>query len=526
MTLGFHPTGHAFDRGLTTRGRRAGDRYIVWLGGVLLGYALLSRSFAYVGVPPLFIGEIMIAVGLAALLRAGKLGPVFAQPAAWLMAPLVALAAARTIPYLGEWGLDAVRDFMMFGYAVYAVIVAGLVVARPERLVTVVQKYRTFALVFVGLAWAVYIAYKVGEASIPKLPWTGQAQLIEAKGGDMMVHYCGITVFAVLGMMERRSGFMLLLAASTAVVVASNRGGMLAYVIGCGLAYMMRPPEARVGKLAYAFVLFVALGVLAGPLLTINGSTRTVSVDQVVLNVKSIFGQGGNALDGTKKWRLLWWEKIWDGTVHGPYFWTGRGFGVNLAVADGFDVIKELRSPHNGHMTVLARMGVPGFVLWLAMLGVWTGSLFTEWLRARRAGRHRWMALFGFLVAYMAAIHVNASFDVFLEGPMGGIWFWSLFGFGLAARHIHATRPDVLADADAPLGDDRSLAERTPRRPEAPWGWGDRAGGPLTPGAPPAPTGAGGLVPVYESTDGVAVYRDEAPRADRLDWEWRGSDHA
>jgi hypothetical protein len=28
---------------------------------------------------------------------------------------------------------------------------------------------------------------------------------------------------------------------------------------------------------------------------------------------------------------------------------------------------------------------------------------------------------------------VNASFDVYLEGPQAGIWFWCVFGFGIAA---------------------------------------------------------------------------------------------
>ncbi len=443
MNLSFQPTGHTFDRGLTTRGRRAGDRYVLWHAGMLLGYALFSRSFAYVGVPPLFVGEIMILVGLAALVRAGRAGPILSQPAAWLMVALVALAAYRTVPYLSEYGVDAIRDFMMIGYAVYAIIVGGIVVACPERLLTLVEKYRVFAVVMVSLVWIVYLISKIAPESVPFLPWTGNARIIEAKGGDIMVHLCAITVFAVLGMMERKPWFMFALAANTAIVVASNRGGMLAYAIGFAIAYAMRPPEARVGRLVYAFVLFAALGVLIGPLAQLQGTSRSISVDQIVLNVTSIFGQGDEGLDGTRKWRLQWWTKIWDGTVHGPYFWTGRGFGINLAVADGFDVIKELRSPHNGHMTVLARMGVPGFVLWLSMLGLWTASIFAAWLRARRAGRHRWMALFAFLTAYMAAIHVNASFDVFLEGPMGGIWFWTVFGLGLAAIRIQITHPDL-----------------------------------------------------------------------------------
>jgi hypothetical protein len=31
---------------------------------------------------------------------------------------------------------------------------------------------------------------------------------------------------------------------------------------------------------------------------------------------------------------------------------------------------------------------------------------------------------------------VNASFDVFLEGPQGDIWFWSLFGVGIVISQL------------------------------------------------------------------------------------------
>ena len=32
----------------------------------------------------------------------------------------------------------------------------------------------------------------------------------------------------------------------------------------------------------------------------------------------------------------------------------------------------------------------------------------------------------------MSAFMVNSSFDVYLEGPQGGIWFWALMGFVIA----------------------------------------------------------------------------------------------
>jgi hypothetical protein len=44
---------------------------------------------------------------------------------------------------------------------------------------------------------------------------------------------------------------------------------------------------------------------------------------------------------------------------------------------------------------------------------------------------------------------------VFLEGPQGGIWFWSIFGFGIVAadkqRRLFATAPRLQARATVGL---------------------------------------------------------------------------
>jgi hypothetical protein len=45
---------------------------------------------------------------------------------------------------------------------------------------------------------------------------------------------------------------------------------------------------------------------------------------------------------------------------------------------------------------------------------------------------------------------VNAAFDVCLEGPMMGIWFWTLFGTGIAAGRIHQRCPEVLEPRGEP----------------------------------------------------------------------------
>ena len=46
------------------------DWYLLSLGLVLMGYALDGRGFAYIGVPPLFIGEAMMLLGLVVLICA------------------------------------------------------------------------------------------------------------------------------------------------------------------------------------------------------------------------------------------------------------------------------------------------------------------------------------------------------------------------------------------------------------------------------------------------------------------------
>ena len=79
-------------------------------------------------------------------------------------------------------------------------------------------------------------------------------------------------------------------------------------------------------------------------------------------------------------------------------------------------------------------------------------------LKARRLGQTRWQGLFFFLLAYWAALLINGSFDVFIEGPSGGIWFWVVYGVGLAAQRIHRTAPDAFELSDAAVGRQGRLA--------------------------------------------------------------------
>ena len=91
------------------------------------------------------------------------------------------------------------------------------------------------------------------------------------------------------------------------------------------------------------------------------------------------------------------------------------------------------RSPHNIQMTVLARAGVPGLVIWSLLQSTFALSLVVAFFRARRERREWWARVNLWILSFWLAFMVNAAFDVFLEGPQGGVWFWCLIGFGIAA---------------------------------------------------------------------------------------------
>ena len=132
---------------------------------------------------------------------------------------------------------------------------------------------------------------------------------------------------------------------------------------------------------------------------------------------------------------------IFDYTFNGPYFWTGKGFGINLSDADGFvtaaDPTAPSRSPHNCFLGILARTGVPGLALWLLTLGSWSAMLFVNMVRARLAGEQFWADVFLLIFCYALAFIIDGTFDAALEGPVSSIWFWSLFGVGIGATMIY-----------------------------------------------------------------------------------------
>lgn len=419
---------------------------------VLGGYALLGRGFAYLGAAPVYVGE--MAMGLAALTVVVSLPRARLTRLHGLLIAFMVWGALRTMPYVPRYGLDALRDAVLWGYALFAVAVSFA--ARGDTVQRLADRYRRVLPALVLWVPLAGVLTYVASAAVPRLPGSG-VPIVAYKGGDMGVHLAGMAAFLLLGLAAARPTGLWELAElfvwpawflGLFVAGAVNRGGLLAASAGAGLAMLLRPSR-RGAWLIWVALLLLCAGLLINPSVSTERG-REFSLRQVASNALSVVGVGEEStLNSTKEWRLAWWETIIDYTIKGPYFLTGKGFGINLADDDGFQVMADhsLRSPHNGHLTVLARMGVPGFALWIAFHAAFGIALLRAARRAMRRGDTRWAAIELWLLIYWLAMMLNASFDVYLEGPQGGIWFWSIVGLGLAALAVERSAPATATPA-------------------------------------------------------------------------------
>jgi O-antigen ligase/polysaccharide polymerase Wzy-like membrane protein len=414
---------------------------------ILVGYAIAGRGFAYVGQKPVFIGDAVLLVGTLALFTRAR--GVRLHPVHGLLALFMLLGALRTFPYVTDYGVNAIRDGALWGYCTFALALSAFV--RIEHIRWIIDRYRRFVPWLV--AWIPIAAVIAILHASPAWPNSG-ISILHFKGGDMGVHLTIVASFVLLGLYghERRQRGLRSEAAvwlcwflAVAPVVAMSRSSMLSIGFGVAAAVVLR-------RSVRVFPFLLAAGALGLTLVLFNvsvpvGGGQNISTTNLVQNVVSIVSnkqdQGGHGsthqnLNGSKKFRLRWWTKVIDYTVHGPYFWKGKGFGLNLADSDGFQLDSKhtLRAPHNSHITVLARMGMPGLVSW-ALLQLGFAVTMLRWtMRARRLGARLWSLFDAWLLVAWLAIMIDTTFDPYLEGPQGAIWLWSVVGVGIAAVGI------------------------------------------------------------------------------------------
>lgn len=409
--------------------------FFVFYLTVLLGYALLNRLFAYIAIiPPLYIGDLLLICGMFVFIFTSKKTKILNNCVSKMLIIFVTWGVIRTVPYISRYGVNSFKDAALWGYSLFAFIIAAFLLSNKKYFILTLTYYKKYSKIFLLAMPLILFTSNVWGKILPR-----NFADLNIKPGDILVHLSGVMAFFASNLSGNIGAMSYFLIISVVLLVGvGNRAGMLAFISAATIVFLL-DIQKKFRIIVYGIIILLFLSLLIPTDVTLPYAVRdrSFSIDNLIVSFTSIFTNSIDTGDfeSTKYFRLLWWNKIIDYTFNGPYFWLGKGYGVNLADSDGFQVDpnKSLRSPHNVFLNILARSGVPGFIIWIALQFSWCYLMLKSYFKYKRRGEKTWASLFLFLTAYWVAFLVNASFDVFLEGPMGGIWFWTLFGFGLAA---------------------------------------------------------------------------------------------
>jgi hypothetical protein len=257
----------------------------------------------------------------------------------------------------------------------------------------------------------------------------GDTPFALVKFGDMAVHLLVTSLLIAAGLIRYRFSLLIInlfLILYLILVIASyTRGGLLAYALPL-IIYLYQSrhkfsewfTKSRVLIMGFVVALSVVLYLNSGGDENFQG--RALGIEQVSKNVLSLFSeQEDGALTDNKLWRLAWWYKIVTDAFELKKGLIGVGVGPNLTLLGDIGTDDEqLRSPHSIHLTILARFGIPLFLLWL----------YWVYLQFRRIKSKAESGFSKIILFILLGFIINASFDVYLEGPMGAFPFWTWVG--------------------------------------------------------------------------------------------------
>ncbi len=403
----------------------------------LAGVTIIGKGPTYLGVPPVFWGEVVLALSLLLIAPWARGTQLLTKnrPTTAVIVAFMALGAVLTALSFPQWKLDAIRDAAMWYYGLFYFV--GLGLAAREAIANRVWFYlRVFWMI--SLVWNtadLLSRYRLSHSG-PIIPWRGVPLLFNSTheaGQNLalgaMIVLCTITLqrkpilrailvpIALLGL--------------AAFAAAEGRGMRVGMASGAAAALLLCLSPRKAPHLSTRLL---TLSAAAIPLLVLGFA---INPDKVIAlaHVDRFADADPSNPTGTANWRVIWWQHLYAVVMKtDPVF--GLGFGESLHVyhplLSAEHGIFEVRSPHNFNVTVFTRMGIAGFVLWVAVLLIGIGTLFGRvwWGMARgepyTPDRRDELT---FWVMMLVATVVNSSFGVLMEGPVLGIWFWFALGF-------------------------------------------------------------------------------------------------
>lgn len=409
--------------------------WVLMAGFLLTGYLCMSRTFAYLGIPPanIFIGEVVL--GLLLLTRGkdvqGKLfGALSSENVlskfAWCFYLFSCYGGVLMLRgFASGYPFKTTIQGLVFNlYPFYFFLGLWLGKRDPNFMGKFIRWIGWVHGIYGILYVSILSPMSVGEEGLQ----TNEVAMFGQPYGSAII------ILGLLSYEKKTRHLVVPLILNAFVLLAIQvRGEWVGFFVGFVLWSVLSKKITRmvIGFIAIIFLLSVgyvsdfeipAPATRGGKISTRNIIGRAMSAFDP--ESASKYSETADETAGTVEWRKVWWEAIWDEVHKSPKsFLFGFGYGYPLTeLVSYLEHETWLRSPHSIFFFTLAYGGWFGVILFsLFQLAIFR----MHWLVYKSTG-----SAFG--IGFQAACLLNGLFTNFFEAPQGGIPYYILTGLSIA----------------------------------------------------------------------------------------------
>lgn len=421
---------------------------------LILGYAGIGRTFAYLGLPwiSVYIGEMALAAFLI-------FGPRTEQ-GSWLRVirrvPRLKHLWLLILLFLSYGGFEALRGILLgyaplttfrdtaFNYYVLFLFLGLWVGLQDRDFLRKVVRFLAWFNACYGLACVLFLS---------RVPWTLPGTADVSKSVPLFSEPSAASAIALLGLIAfepRLAKVWHLIALNTFVLLGLQvRGEWVGFAAGvllfAWLTKKLRHLAVTVGLFAVILgLMYVTHLNLQSPKGRGDNVDSGISLDYLVaraiaplsesLAAQLVPAQNVDFASGTAEWRLVWWANIWV-EIHARLPTALLGFGYGYPVGDLNPDIEAgtfIQTPHSDFFYPLVFSGWLGVALF-GLLQIEIARLL--WRSYRISGQP-----FGLMC--WAALLTMSMFEDFFETPMNAIPFFLLMGAAIAPALLTRRRGD------------------------------------------------------------------------------------
>jgi len=431
-------------RWVVARVRRANLEFWQVLTLVALsGYTLLTRGFEnltlHIGGFPIIVGYVLIyaSLGLAVFSRRQLVASALKEPPVLCMLALLVFALLHLVVDIPSYGIWALRDSTMCLDGIFMLL--GMAWAMKSKNIVFLARwmlglYVLNMMYIYTMPWGDKIwSWSPTSGVFLKVPILGDF----SGAGDMLVDGAMFCLCVGCYLVSRPSWLMPLLAMGQFLGVAITQGrrqyiGTLIVLIILALLGEGKKFAKLLVLLPAAVIVIFLVTSLGG--FKIAGRIGEVNLDFFEAHLRSVQtseGTPGSAVES----RFDMADQAFRHFLAHPV--VGEGFGRPLLTDIDMTNGAVTRIPHNSSLTYLARLGLIGFVIWIAFHFVLI-KRFISVLRRRSSSDDKLVSTFVLWLFLFYVLFVNVSLvEGPFEFPSGAVPFYFFMGFALGLMRWH-----------------------------------------------------------------------------------------